>query len=965
MPRWRNLAAVTAFCACVALNAQEKGEDAFRLRQELRDRTSALRRDLEGGARSGVLPSVRRRAVLFEKLLRLDPSAALEEALAPEEADSIVAGAPEVSTSIERHGHWSGVLQTRVEDDLERGQARHFTRLQTPEGGLDLSSAGALPQTGCGQQVEVEGVRAGTHLAAREVHVLADATAAASGCSTLGTQNVAVLLVNMPSHTLPSNVTPSLVQSAIFGPGTTLNTYWNEVSYGAVSVTGAVFGPFKLDADYACSDLDNIRNAAFRAADATVNLGSYSRIFIIMPPNGTCAIGVGDVGCGPLYSARAGAFTAAVAWMRADYLTSSAAIVSLAAHEGGHNLGLYHSGTADYGTVTLGAPSDPGTFSQYGDLFSAMGASWSVNGTFGIGHYAAEQKQKLGWLGSGKLRTVTGPGTFTVQPYESSASAVQALRIQRGDTGQWLWLEYRQPQGGYDPNLNLWSTTAFSGAIVRQEDPAGSGFTRLLDFNPGALPNDFSRSPFLPGSSWKDPYSSLSLKVESASGAGLTVTAAYGAAACGASALGSASGTFAASGGSGSFTLTASGSTCSWTAASNVGWISVTSAGSGQGNATITYTVTPNSGSSRTGTITAGGQTYTVVQGGSTGSLSLSRTALMFGATAGGIVTGPQHIYVSISGASGVAWTAFTSAANITVSPASGNGSGGFDVQITPGASGTVTVSAGSPVNAVQQISIQINTAPASSIPYGAFETPADGAAGITGAVGVTGWALDALEVTKIEIWRDPLRGETPQSRGLIYIGDASFVSGARPDVTAAYPGTPLNDRAGWGYLLLTNLLPNTDGTTGLGNGTYRLHAIAHSRTGGEAELGAKTISCTNRTATVPFGTIDTPAQGATVSGSIVNFGWALTPRPASIPTNGATITVYIDNQAVGHPVYNQARGDVSAAFPGLANSGAPGASFSLDTTRLSNGVHTIAWGVSDSLGNAAGLGSRYFTVQN
>jgi hypothetical protein len=41
---------------------------------------------------------------------------------------------------------------------------------------------------------------------------------------------------------------------------------------------------------------------------------------------------------------------------------------------------------------------------------------------------------------------------------------------------------------------------------------------------------------------------------------------------------------------------------------------------------------------------------------------------------------------------------------------------------------------------------------------------------------------------------------------------------GARPDVQAAYPGVPANDRAGWGYLLLTNQLPNG------GNGTYRFH---------------------------------------------------------------------------------------------------------------------------------------------
>jgi hypothetical protein len=36
-----------------------------------------------------------------------------------------------------------------------------------------------------------------------------------------------------------------------------------------------------------------------------------------------------------------------------------------------------------------------------------------------------------------------------------------------------------------------------------------------------------------------------------------------------------------------------------------------------------------------------------------------------------------------------------------------------------------------------------------------------------------------------------------------------------------------------------------------------------------------------------------------------------------------------------------------------------------LDTTLLTNGVHTIAWGVVDDAGNGQGIGSRYFTVSN
>ncbi len=38
---------------------------------------------------------------------------------------------------------------------------------------------------------------------------------------------------------------------------------------------------------------------------------------------------------------------------------------------------------------------------------------------------------------------------------------------------------------------------------------------------------------------------------------------------------------------------------------------------------------------------------------------------------------------------------------------------------------------------------------------------------------------------------------------------------------------------------------------------------------------------------------------------------------------------------------------------------------FGLDTTTLANGVHTIAWVVTDTLGVTSGVGSRFFTVSN
>jgi hypothetical protein len=131
-------------------------------------------------------------------------------------------------------------------------------------------------------------------------------------------------------------------------------------------------------------------------------------------------------------------------------------------------------------------------------------------------------------------------------------------------------------------------------------------------------------------------------------------------------------------------------------------------------------------------------------------------------------------------------------------------------------------------------------------------------------------------------------------------------------------------------------------------------------------DLGTRSITVDNAHASKPFGTIDTPAQGATISGAaFVNFGWALTQNPYQIPINGSTINVFVDGTPLGHPVYNNFRADIATLFPGLANSNGAVGFFYIDTTQLTNGVHTIAWSVVDNANRSDGIGSRYFTVQN
>ena len=186
------------------------------------------------------------------------------------------------------------------------------------------------------------------------------------------------------------------------------------------------------------------------------------------------------------------------------------------------------------------------------------------------------------------------------------------------------------------------------------------------------------------------------------------------------------------------------------------------------------------------------------------------------------------------------------------------------------------------------------------------------------------------------------------------------FVEGARADVEQAYPEYPLNYQAGWGYMMLTNFLPNS------GNGTYTIHAFATDMEDNRTLLGSKTISCDNANATKPFGTIATPAQGGSASGTAYrNWGWALTPQPKMIPLDGSTLDVFVDGVPIGKVTYGFARPDIQRLFPGYKNVDTAVGFFELDTTLYPNGVHTIQWRVIDDAGARDGIGSRYFMIQN
>src|SRR5206468_462729 len=117
---------------------------------------------------------------------------------------------------------------------------------------------------------------------------------------------------------------------------------------------------------------------------------------------------------------------------------------------------------------------------------------------------------------------------------------------------------------------------------------------------------------------------------------------------------------------------------CTWTAVSNDGWITVNTGASGNGNGAVSYSVGANTlTTSRTGTMTIAGITYTVNQTGAPCSYALSGTPSSFSAT-------PTISAANVTAAAGCTWTAVSNDAWLTVtSGASGNGNGTVNYSVT------------------------------------------------------------------------------------------------------------------------------------------------------------------------------------------------------------------------------------------------------------------------------------------
>ena len=330
-------------------------------------------------------------------------------------------------------------------------------------------------------------------------------------CTTMGDQKALVVAVNYQddSAEIPST---QKIDQRYFGASNSLADYWQEVSYGATTLTGANLGWTTMDnrvsSTNACSMTSEIRQQAIDFASTQVDIGDYSRLFIVMRElGGGCSfVGQATTSCSILTTTD-GAHAARLSthWVLGNVVDNDNTGLDLIVHEAGHNLGLNHAGQLYWGPQSTGPIQDSSgaTYFETADRYDAMGGSSDPT------HYNAQHKHQLGWLDGSAIYDSNEPGTLQLQPLTDSGAGTRAARVYRGaDRGgkkEYFWLSTRAAEG-YD---------AFSapGGIntvhVHQQSDAGDTYTYQIDTTPQTLVA--GDEPLQQGSTLFDVFSGISV----------------------------------------------------------------------------------------------------------------------------------------------------------------------------------------------------------------------------------------------------------------------------------------------------------------------------------------------------------------------------------------------------------------------------------------------------------------------
>ncbi|MET1502203.1 carbohydrate-binding protein [Burkholderia sola] len=307
----------------------------------------------------------------------------------------------------------------------------------------------------------------------------------------LGDKSV-LLMVTHFNDSKPAD--SEVVRKAVFGDGgdyASLRRYLEVASRGKLTLHGQTLDSVNLGERPATCDSGAIRTAARNAALARgVNPDKFNYLFVDLPKMSNC--GWGGLAATP-----------------GNWILSNASGHGywMWSHEFGHNLGAKHPGSlvdcpTPGGTVEVGGACRAGKVDDPADTMGGGGRRL----------YPASYQLFAGWLGEADVPEIHADGTYRLAPLWGDAPGAKAYRIARAD-GSTLWLEFRQPQRGFDD----WKSDDpfVNGVIVRTVAHGGNVVTNtLVDAMPGS-PSGMKDAPLMPGHALHDTLSGKIITVKS------------------------------------------------------------------------------------------------------------------------------------------------------------------------------------------------------------------------------------------------------------------------------------------------------------------------------------------------------------------------------------------------------------------------------------------------------------------